>query len=121
MRARQRIIFVAYRNPQSHIASPVLNTPPLAPFYTLFVFLTQDGWVGVFNRVAVRDGVLLNRRSGCLIPGRRTQERGLFAWGTVYVSTVLIIGTFILVNTIVGVTVTNLQAVCIVSHIAMRQ
>lgn len=56
--------------------------------FTLFIFMTQDGWISIYNRM---------------------DDKGLGVAGAIYSFLYIIIGALMFANIIVGVTVTNLQ------------
>eukprot|EP00736_Rhodelphis_marinus_P007393 Rmarinus@m.11310 len=56
--------------------------------FSLFIMLTQDGWVDIF---------------------RKMESRGFFLAGAIYCALFIIVGAFIFVNILSGVTVTNLE------------
>ena len=57
-------------------------------FYTLFIMVTQDGWVQIFTAL---------------------QDQGLFFPAAIYFSVFITIGAFIFANIIVGIIVNNLE------------
>ncbi|KAJ4459143.1 putative cation channel sperm-associated protein 4 [Paratrimastix pyriformis] len=80
-------------------------------YYSLFIMLSQDGWMDIFSTLK-RPAATALRCRRVISPSRaasRLSDGGQFWPAAIYCMTFIMLGSFVFVNVLVGVTVNYLQ------------